>query len=117
LYAHRNDLSSARAAERIWADRLARDPKDFASAWKLARARYWLGGHVPGDESKKLYEAGITAGRAAIAAAPDRPEGHFWVAANMGTLAESFSLRQGLKYRSEIKSELETVLKINPAFQ
>jgi tetratricopeptide (TPR) repeat protein len=117
LYAHRDDLASARAAEKIWADRLARDPKDFEAAWKLARARYWLGGHAPEQQRKALYEAGIAAARAAIAAAPDRPEGHFWLAANMGTLAESFGLRQGLKYRSEIKKELETVLKIDPAFQ
>lgn len=117
LYARREDLASARAAEKIWADRLARDPKDFVSAWKLARARYWLGGHAAEPDRKTLYEAGIAAGRAAIAAAPDKPEGHFWVAANMGTLAESFGLRQGLNNRNEIKSELETVLKIDPGFQ
>jgi hypothetical protein len=40
-----------------------------------------------------------------------------WLAANMGALAESFGMRQGLKYRGEIKSELETVLRIDPAFQ
>ena len=27
-------------------------------------------------------------------AQPKRPEGHFWLAANMGTLAESFGLAQ-----------------------
>jgi tetratricopeptide (TPR) repeat protein len=117
LYAHRDDLSKARTAEQIWADRLARDPKDFESAWKLARARYWLGGHAADQERKTLYEGGIAAGRAAIAVSPQRPEGHFWVAANMGALAESFGTRQGLKYRGDIKSELEAVLKIDPAFQ
>lgn len=117
LYAHRDDLASARAAEAIWAARLARDPKDFTSAWKLARARYWLGGHAPASDRKALLEGGIAAGRTAIALAPDRPEGHFWAAANMGTLAESFGLRQGLKYRGEIKKELETVLRLDPAFQ
>ena len=57
------------------------------------------------------------AGRAATKLEPNRPEGHMWLAANMGALAESFGLRQGLKYRGEIKSELETVLRIDPAFQ
>jgi hypothetical protein len=52
-----------------------------------------------------------------MAIAPDKPEGHFWLAANMGTLAESFGLRQGIKYRGEIKDELLTVLKLDPAFQ
>lgn len=117
LYAKRDNLASARAAERIWAERLTRDPKDFESAWKLARVRYWLGGHTPDQERKSFFEQGIAAGRSAIALAPDKPEGHFWVGANMGALAESFGTRQGLKYRGDIKNELETVLRLDPAFQ
>ena len=35
----------------------------------------------------------------------------------MGALAESFGMRQGLKYRGTIKDELLTVLKLDPAFQ
>jgi tetratricopeptide (TPR) repeat protein len=117
LYARRDDLASARQAAEIWSGRLAQNPRDFEAAWKLARARYWLGGHVPEAERKTTWENGILAARAAIAAQPQRPEGHFWLAANMGALAESFGLRQGLKYRGEIKSALLTVLKIDPAFQ
>jgi TRAP transporter TatT component family protein len=77
---------------------------------------YWLGGHGGDVERRKDLERGIDAGRKAIALRPDRPEGHFWVAANMGALAESFGLRQGLKYRKPIKEELETVLRIDPGF-
>ena len=35
----------------------------------------------------------------------------------MGALAESYGLRQGIKYRGAIKAALETVLRIDPAFQ
>jgi tetratricopeptide (TPR) repeat protein len=35
----------------------------------------------------------------------------------MGALAESFGLRQGLKYRGAIRDELLEVLRIDPAFQ
>lgn len=117
LYKQRETIANARQAETIWAARLARDPKDFESAWKLSRARYWLGGHADESKRKAYLESGIAAGRAAVALGPGKPEGHFWIAANMGALAESFGLRQGLKYRGEIKSELETVLKLDPAFQ
>jgi len=117
LYAQREDLSKAREAAAIWTERLAQNPKDFESAWKLARARYWLGGHAPEAERKRLLEDGIAAARTAAAIEPDRPEGHFWLAANMGALAESFGLRQGLKYRGDIKKELETVLRLDPGFQ
>ena len=117
LYAQREQLTNARQAEGIWSARLAANPRDFESAWKLARARYWLGGHADERLRKSYLESGITAARAAVALAPDKPDGHFWIAANMGALAESFGLRQGLKYRGDIKNELETVLRIDPAFQ
>jgi hypothetical protein len=117
LYAARADLASARRAEAIWAERVQRDPRDFESAWKLARARYWLGGHAAEAERKALFESGITAARTAATLKPDKPEGHFWLAANMGALAESFGLHQGLKYRGTIKEELLIVLKLDPAFQ
>src|SRR6478752_3166973 len=116
LYAARAEPASARRAEAIWAERLQRDPKDFEAAWKLARARYWLGGHAADSARKPYLEGGIAAGRAAVAAQPDKPDGHFWIAANMGALAESFGLRQGLKYRGDIKTELETVLRLDPAY-
>ena len=40
-----------------------------------------------------------------------------WLAAAMGALAESFGLRQGLKYRGEIKNELLTVLRLDAAYE
>src|SRR5215218_9852628 len=117
LYARREDLESARRAERIWQSRLTANPQDFESAWKLARARYWIGGHAAAAEGRAILESGIAAGKAAASLRLDRPEGHFWMAASMGALAESFGLRQGIKYRGAIKDALLTVLKIDPAFQ
>ena len=117
LYARRADVSIARQAAEIWKARLQQNPRDFESAWKLARTGYWLGTHAPEGERRASLEQGIAAGRKAVALEPNRPEGHFWIAANMGALAESFGLRQGIKYRGEIKDELLTVLRLDPAFQ
>ena len=72
---------------------------------------------MPATEGRTVYESGIAAGRAAVAIEPNRPEGHFWIAANMGAMAESFGVRQGIKYRGAIKEELETVLRLDPGFQ
>jgi TRAP transporter T-component len=118
LYADRSNLASARRAADIWKANLAAGGAGaFEAAWKLARADYWLGGHAPQSERRKLFEEGIDGGRKAIALQPGRPEGHFWMAANMGDLAESFGLRQGIKYRKQIKDELLTVLRLDPSFQ
>ena len=118
LYRDRTNTSSAARAADIWAKRLASSPTDFESAWKLARAQYWQGTNgLPPTERKAALEAGIVAGRKAMALQPHRPEGHFWMAANMAGLAESFGLRQGLKYRGTIRDELAYVLKLDPAYQ
>jgi tetratricopeptide (TPR) repeat protein len=117
LYADRAHLASARQAADLWQQALNANPRDFAAAWKLARADYWLGGHAPDGERRRFFEQGIDAGQKATAVSPDRPEGHFWTAANMGAMADSFGVRQGLKYRKPVREELETVLRIAPAFQ
>ncbi|MEE8519707.1 MAG: TRAP transporter TatT component family protein [Dehalococcoidia bacterium] len=117
LYANRDDLPSAERAATLWEERLVSNPRDFEAAWKLSRARYWLGGHVGEDERREQYEQGIAVARRANAMEPDRPEGHFWMAASMGALAESFGLRAGLRYRGPIREQLEIVLGLDPAFQ
>lgn len=117
LYSQRDDLAKAREAAAIWSDRLTKNPKDVESAWKLARARYWLGTQGPNAERKAFLEQGIAAAKTAVSLEPKRPEGYFWTAANMGALAESFGTRQGLKYRGEIRDNLLIVLKLDPGFQ
>ncbi len=117
LYAQRTDLTKARTAANTWSARLSAE-RTFESAWKLARALYWLGGHGGTEASRRAdLEAGIRAAETAIQLNANRPEGHFWMAANMGALAESFGMRAGIKYRKPIKAALEQVLKIDPAFQ
>lgn len=117
LYQQRTDLARARQALEIWESRFKANPRDFESAWKIARTTYWIGPHEQGDAGRKTLERGIAAGKQAAMIAPDRPQGHFWMAANMGALAESYGSRQGLKYRGAIKDALERVAQIDPAFQ
>jgi len=114
LYRQREDLASAKRAAAVWSETAG---DDFASAWKLARAEYWIGGHAPQGERRAAFERGVSAGETAARLKPDRPEGHYWLAADMGALAESFGLAQGLKYRSRIKSELERVVAIDATWE
>ena len=116
LYEDRANLASAQPGRDLLTAATAADPTAFDPAWKLARICYWLGAHGPEAGRRAFLERGITAGQAAAVLAPQRPEGHFWMAANMGALAESFGVRAGLKYRKPIKESLETALRIDPAF-
>src|SRR5215472_6722716 len=94
LYRDRANIASARKAADMWAAEISRSssPEEtrrgqraagasFDAAWKLARVDYWLGGHAPENERRKFLENGIEAARRAITLEPNRPEGHFWLAA------------------------------------
>ena len=105
LYANRAVLADAKKAAALWQTRIDRDAKDFEAAWKRARAGYWIGGHEKDQsERDRAYEQAMAAARVAIAARPDAPEGHFWLAANMGGYAEDHGIRGGLKYRGDIRA-------------
>jgi tetratricopeptide (TPR) repeat protein len=115
LYANRVDLVSVRRAVEIWSAAARVSPEAYDPLWKIARADYWLGGHVAEKDRPDILEDGVARGRAAAALMPNRPEGHFWLAANMGAAGER-STKAGLSYRKAIKEELETVLRLDPAF-
>lgn len=118
LYRDRERPASAVEAERLWAARVDADAGDFDAAWKLARIRYWLGTNGPGTpaERRRVLEAGIAAARAAAAIRPGAPDGHFWLAANMGALADAHGLRQGMRYRTPIREALERARRLDPAY-
>ena len=116
LYRQRENMAIARQAADIWAARAA-GGQDFEAAWKLAKACYWIGTHDEEARRRPALERGVAAGEQAVKLKPDAPEGHFWMAANMGALAESFGLGQGLKYRGRIRDELQRVLAMDPAWQ
>jgi len=114
LYRSRDNLSSATRAADIWA---GRSNVDFESAWKLARASYWLGTHDAAAAQRKHLERGVAAAEGAIRLANNRPEGHYWLAANLGHLSEIGGTFEGLKNRGRIRNELERVQAIDPRWQ
>jgi tetratricopeptide (TPR) repeat protein len=116
LYARRDDPVAARQAADQYLAHHRAAPQDFVGCWKLARASYFLGTQGPPAERRMWLETGLAAATDAVALHGGRPEGHFWLAATMGALAESAGLRQGLKYRTRIRQALERVLAIDAAF-
>lgn len=116
LYRDRQNMASARKAAEIWAGRAA-GGHDFEASWKLARICYWIGSEGDPQERRPALERGLAAGEQAITIDSSRPEGHFWLAATMGGLAQSFGVMQGIKYRGRIKKELELVLAMGESWQ
>src|SRR6185295_15642034 len=61
LYARRENVTYAQQAAAIWQSRLQKNLNDFDSAWKLARATYWIGTQGPAAERRSALEQGIAA--------------------------------------------------------
>src|SRR6266446_143629 len=83
LYNGREDLSKVRQAVALLREARTADYGSFEAYWKLARADYYLGEHTADDrERDDLFREGVEAGKAAKQLQPNKPEGHFWLAAN-----------------------------------
>lgn len=117
LYSGREDLTKIRQALVVLRQAQATEPTNYELAWRLAKFNYYLGSHSPNDaEREKAYRDGIEAGKLAVKLQDGKPDGHFWLGANYGGVAEISTLA-GLSEIDDIKREMETVLKLDEGYQ
>jgi tetratricopeptide (TPR) repeat protein len=118
LYAERASVEKARQAVAVLRRARITDYENYEAIWKLSKYNYYLGGHES-DEARKLdaFREGIAAGEAAVRLAPDKPEGHFWLGANLGGRAKVQGPLYALSSVPDIRREMETVIKLDEGFQ
>ena len=117
FYAQRADLNQLRRGIVSLRQATTTDPGNYEAAWKLSKFDYYLATHT--DDDKERDEAlrdGITAGKAAVQLQHEKPDGHFWLGANYGGSAEHSTLA-GLATVADIRSEMETVLRLDEGYQ
>ena len=85
--------------------------------WRASRACYFVGDQVAEAEKTRFFERGIETGQRAIALEPNAVEGHFWLAANYGGLAEQKGPFRALQLIKKIRAGMETVLQLNEVYQ
>lgn len=97
---------------------VAEDPNDFEAWWRIARSESYLGRKAPEDKAAiHDFQAGVEAGRKAVALEPNRVEGHFWLGANYGLMAETEGWIKGLRLIDTVRNEMETVIRLNPDYE
>jgi tetratricopeptide (TPR) repeat protein len=117
LYGQRSDLGQLRRGVVSLRQAQTKDPANYDAAWKLSKFNYYLATHT--DDSKErdaAFKAGIDAGKAAVQLQNDKPDGHFWLGANYGGAAAQSDI-QGLATVDDIKSEMDTVLRLDQGYQ
>jgi tetratricopeptide (TPR) repeat protein len=119
-YAQRESIEHARQAVAVLRRARMADYNNYEAVWKLARSQYYVGSHEADDsETLKLeaFREGIAAGESAIKLAPDKPEGHFWLGANLGGRAKVQGPVYALSSITDIRREMETVIRLDEGFQ
>jgi tetratricopeptide (TPR) repeat protein len=117
FYAGRADLVKVRQGLVVLRQAQASDQGNYELAWRLAKFSYYLGAHTPESaERDKAFRDGVEAGKLAVKLQDGKPDGHFWLGANYGGSAKA-SVLSGLTEFDDIKSEMETVLKLDEGYQ
>ncbi len=80
---------------------------DYQLLWRAARAAYYTGN----------YEKAIANAESAVRIDAKRPEGHFWLGAAYGGVAEKRGMFKALSLIGKVRSEMETVVRIAPAYE
>lgn len=117
LFAGRDELRNLQRAELLLTARTKEHPSEYESLWRAGRIWYYLA-EVQKDKNIRLncFEKGLNVSRRAVEVRPERPEGHFWLAANLGEASETRGIWSSLRSISTIRSEFERVFEISPAF-
>ena len=118
LFTARDNPDSLKQAVLLMEQLTTREAANYEAWWRLSRLRYYSGDREP-DAAKKgrLFQAGVEAGKKAVALDDKRVEGHFWYAANEGEYADLKGALQSLGLVKTIRKEFESALAIDPAFE
>lgn len=93
------------------------DAKDFTCGWQGARAAFWLADAAGSDKNRRAWfsDKGDKMAQRAIAAQPDRVEGHYYRALDLGYLAKTKTLG-ALDLVDIIYKEAQKAVKLDPSY-
>ena len=118
LFRQREDLDKLRQAIKLIAR--VRDPnnRNYQVEWTFAKYNYFLGKFTTNEqEAEESLEDGRDAGKLASRMEPQRPDGHFWYAANLGELSKRSPITVGLRSVDDIKESMNKVIEVQPDYQ
>lgn len=105
------------AADSLYTSVLETDAGNPAANWKLARLYISMGEALPPEkpeERQPYYEKAVLHAEASIKNNENIADGHTWLAASLGVLADNVGPREKIKRANIIRSELDRALELNP---
>ena len=118
LYEQRDDLTKLRKAVSTLAQVRNPEKRNYEVEWKYAEYNFFLGNRTDDEkESEKAFKDGEEAGKIALNLEPNKPDGHFWYAVNLGEQAQKSPLTVGITSVDTIKDEMKKVIELQPDYQ
>lgn len=118
LFRNRQETENLRKAVQLVGGLRDPDHRNYDVEWKFAKYSYFLGKHTDDEaERQKAFESGKNAASIALRLHPEKPEGHFWFAANLGELARMSPISVGLRSVDDIREAANAVIEIDPGYQ
>jgi tetratricopeptide (TPR) repeat protein len=118
LFKERENLAKLREAVKSLAAVRNPDQRDFEVEWKFAKYNYFLGKYTTDEKEKeKAFEDGKQSGRIASRIEPEKADGFFWFAANLGEQARQSPVTVGIKAVDDIREAMNRVIEIQPDYQ
>lgn len=111
---HLNSNNINLSAE-ILANLTKREPDNLVANYKLSQIYFTIGDHTSNKSEKiKYFDLGLTYAKKALAIDSNSVWAHFWYLANLGALTQQKGVFSSLTAVSEVKKEIETVLRLDP---
>src|SRR5215213_4250366 len=115
LFKQREDLDKLRAAIKAVGAVRDQDNRNYQVEWTFAKYNYFLGKFSPKeDEAEAALGQGRDAGKIAARMEPQKPDGHFWYAANLGELSKRSPITVGLQSVGEMREAMNKVIELQP---
>jgi tetratricopeptide (TPR) repeat protein len=118
LFRERANVDKLREAVKLLAGLRNPDVRNYEVEWKFAKFSYFLGRQIETEnERESVFQEGEKAGRIASRIESEKPEGHFWYAANLGERAKISPVTVGVKSVDDIREAMNKVIAVDPTYQ
>jgi hypothetical protein len=114
LYSERQRIENVRASIAILR---SSGRNEYEILWRLGRALFFLGQEAPDkDSALSNHCQGVIACEQAVATAPERVEGHFWLAVNLALAAQRKKRVRAITSARRVVRELRRAIQIDSSY-
>src|SRR5262245_55746895 len=118
LFKQRDDLKNVRDGIELLKQVRQADRRNYEAAWKLSRLFNYVARYSPDEKEKeKAAEAGVETGKIATRVEPEKPDGYFWLGANLGEKAKQKQVTDGLGSLDDIRTAMNKDISRDPDYE